>query len=106
MRGQYGAHVYPRRVHFVERLPRTPSCKIQRFLLRGMSGEAVLAPPGARSHHWQPVRFWWSSASRSRSGRGHPAPPSPTATPTHVVRACDEASVDMAGARTGEGADP
>lgn len=30
----YAAHAYPRTVHFVERLPKTPSGKIQRFVLR------------------------------------------------------------------------
>jgi len=30
----YAAHAYPRRVHFLENLPKTPSGKIQRFLLR------------------------------------------------------------------------
>jgi len=30
----YAAHAYPRRVHFIENLPKTPSGKIQRFLLR------------------------------------------------------------------------
>lgn len=30
----YAAHAYPRRVHFVNGLPRTPSGKIQRFSLR------------------------------------------------------------------------
>jgi acetyl-CoA synthetase len=28
------AHAYPRRIHFVDELPKTPSGKIQRFLLR------------------------------------------------------------------------
>jgi acetyl-CoA synthetase len=31
---RYAAHAYPRRVHFVAALPKTPSSKIQRFLLR------------------------------------------------------------------------
>ncbi|MFI5801164.1 AMP-binding protein [Streptomyces sp. NPDC051677] len=35
VRSQYGAHAYPRRVHVVERLPKTPSGKIQRFVLSG-----------------------------------------------------------------------
>ncbi|MBW0116899.1 AMP-binding protein [Pseudonocardia abyssalis] len=34
VRTRYAAHAYPRRVHFVERLPKTPSGKVQRFLLR------------------------------------------------------------------------
>lgn len=33
-RTQYAAHAYPRRVHFVASLPKTPSGKVQRFLLR------------------------------------------------------------------------
>ncbi|MEV0081378.1 AMP-binding protein [Saccharopolyspora sp. NPDC050642] len=31
---RFAAHAYPRSVHFVEQLPKTPSGKIQRFLLR------------------------------------------------------------------------
>lgn len=31
---QFAAHAYPRRIHYVEELPKTPSGKIQRFLLR------------------------------------------------------------------------
>lgn len=31
---QYAAHAYPRRVHFVDALPKTPSGKVQRFILR------------------------------------------------------------------------
>lgn len=34
------AHAYPRAVHFVDELPKTPSGKIQRFLLRGRGPEA------------------------------------------------------------------
>ncbi|GAA5065051.1 acetyl-CoA synthetase [Thermocatellispora tengchongensis] len=34
VRTGYSAHAYPRRVHFVEALPKTPSGKIQRYLLR------------------------------------------------------------------------
>lgn len=34
VRTGYGAHAYPRRLHIVEQLPRTPSGKLQRFLLR------------------------------------------------------------------------
>lgn len=34
VRENYGAHAYPRRIHFVEVLPKTPSGKVQRFLLR------------------------------------------------------------------------
>ncbi|WP_093358112.1 AMP-binding protein [Saccharopolyspora kobensis] len=32
---KFAAHAYPRSVHFVEQLPKTPSGKIQRFVLRG-----------------------------------------------------------------------
>jgi acetyl-CoA synthetase len=31
---EYAAHAYPRRVHYVDGLPKTPSGKVQRFLLR------------------------------------------------------------------------
>jgi acetyl-CoA synthetase len=31
---RYAAHAYPRRVHYVECLPKTPSGKVQRFVLR------------------------------------------------------------------------
>ncbi|MGY0063849.1 AMP-binding protein [Streptomyces sp. LZ34] len=31
---RYAAHAYPRAVHFVDRLPKTPSGKIQRYVLR------------------------------------------------------------------------
>ncbi|MDV6245753.1 AMP-binding protein [Rhodococcus opacus] len=31
---KFAAHAYPRRVHFVQSLPKTPSGKVQRFLLR------------------------------------------------------------------------
>ncbi|BCB88693.1 AMP-binding enzyme [Phytohabitans suffuscus] len=33
VRQQYAAHAYPRRVHFVDALPKTPHGKIQRYLL-------------------------------------------------------------------------
>ncbi|MEV0712481.1 AMP-binding protein [Nocardia aurea] len=32
---KFAAHAYPRRVHFVDNLPKTPSGKVQRFVLRG-----------------------------------------------------------------------
>lgn len=35
---QYAAHAYPRTVHFVDELPKTPSGKIQRFVLRQQFG--------------------------------------------------------------------
>jgi acetyl-CoA synthetase len=31
---KFAAHAYPRRVHFVDSLPKTPSGKVQRFVLR------------------------------------------------------------------------
>ena len=34
VRQKYSAHAYPRQVHFVESLPKTPSGKVQRYLLR------------------------------------------------------------------------
>lgn len=37
---KFAAHAYPRRVHFVAELPKTPSGKVQRFLLREQ-GRAV-----------------------------------------------------------------
>lgn len=36
VRSMYGAHAYPRRVHVVAELPKTPSGKVQRFVLRDM----------------------------------------------------------------------
>ncbi|WP_336081476.1 AMP-binding protein [Nocardia sp. SSK8] len=35
VKDKFAAHAYPRRVHFVDSLPKTPSGKVQRFLLRG-----------------------------------------------------------------------
>lgn len=37
---KFAAHAYPRRVHFVSALPKTPSGKVQRFLLRQQGGDA------------------------------------------------------------------
>jgi len=34
VRDEYSKHAYPRRVHFVDQLPKTPSGKLQRFVLR------------------------------------------------------------------------
>ncbi|MBY4039172.1 AMP-binding protein [Rhodococcus fascians] len=39
VREKYSKHAYPRAVHFVESLPKTPSGKIQRFLLRSAPRE-------------------------------------------------------------------
>jgi acetyl-CoA synthetase len=43
----YAAHAYPRRVHFAQGLPKTPSGKIQRFVLK-QQRRAELAAQGAR----------------------------------------------------------
>jgi acetyl-CoA synthetase len=34
VRNRLGGHAYPREIEFAESLPKTPSGKIQRFLLR------------------------------------------------------------------------
>lgn len=34
VKDRYAAHAYPRKIHFVPELPKTPSGKVQRFLLR------------------------------------------------------------------------
>jgi acetyl-CoA synthetase len=34
VKDRFAAHAYPRRVHFVDQLPKTPSGKVQRFILR------------------------------------------------------------------------
>jgi len=39
---EFAAHAYPRRVHYVEALPKTPSGKIQRFLVRQQLREGRL----------------------------------------------------------------
>ncbi len=36
VRENYSKHAYPRSVHFVESLPKTPSGKVQRYLLRDL----------------------------------------------------------------------
>ncbi|MCF1592305.1 AMP-binding protein [Streptomyces muensis] len=41
VRSQYGAHAYPRKVHVVDSLPKTPSGKVQRFILRGLTDDEV-----------------------------------------------------------------
>ena len=38
VKNKLAAHVYPRTVHFVDELPKTPSGKIQRFVLRERAG--------------------------------------------------------------------
>lgn len=40
---RFAAHAYPRQVHFVDALPKTPSGKIQRFLLKERRREMALA---------------------------------------------------------------
>lgn len=42
-RNQYGAHGYPRKVHMVAALPKTPSGKVQRVVLRGLGDDEVAA---------------------------------------------------------------
>jgi len=34
VKDQFAAHAYPRTVHFVDELPKTPSGKVQRYVLR------------------------------------------------------------------------
>jgi acetyl-CoA synthetase len=38
---RYAAHAYPRTIHYVEKLPRTPSGKVQRFVLRRQLRELI-----------------------------------------------------------------
>ncbi|MEH0468648.1 AMP-binding protein [Streptomyces sp. B21-097] len=42
---KFAAHAYPRAVHFTDRLPKTPSGKIQRFLLRRQRAQTTGRPP-------------------------------------------------------------
>jgi acetyl-CoA synthetase len=53
VKSKLAAHAYPRAVHFVDALPKTPSGKIQRFVLRderraaaGDAGDAATGPGG------------------------------------------------------------
>jgi acetyl-CoA synthetase len=41
VKDKFAAHAYPRRVHFVEALPKTPSGKVQRYLLRRQRAESA-----------------------------------------------------------------
>ena len=41
VRKRLSAHAYPREIQFVEQLPKTPSGKLQRFILRNMEKAAV-----------------------------------------------------------------
>ena len=38
---RYAAHAYPRQVHFANELPKTPSGKVQRFVLREARKKAM-----------------------------------------------------------------
>ena len=40
---KFAAHAYPRQVHFVEALPKTPSGKVQRFVLRDQRRQELAA---------------------------------------------------------------
>jgi acetyl-CoA synthetase len=41
---RYAAHAYPRQVHFVDTLPKTPSGKVQRFVLRQRRRDEMAIP--------------------------------------------------------------
>ena len=43
VKNRYAAHAYPRTIHFIDALPKTPSGKTQRYLLRRRR-RAELAP--------------------------------------------------------------
>ncbi len=45
VKADFAAHAYPRRIHYVQSLPRTPSGKIQRFLVRQRLREGQLQAP-------------------------------------------------------------
>ncbi len=45
VKGELAAHAYPRNVLFVEQLPKTPSGKIQRFVLRQQRREELASKP-------------------------------------------------------------
>ncbi|GGO30423.1 AMP-binding enzyme [Deinococcus humi] len=44
---QFAAHAYPRTVHFVNELPKTPSGKVQRFVLRRRRRMQVFSDPAS-----------------------------------------------------------
>ncbi|MFD5754886.1 hypothetical protein ACFWIZ_06440 [Streptomyces sp. NPDC127044] len=48
VKDHYAAHAYPRRIHFVPSLPKTPSGKIQRAELRRRRRAEVLDEEGPR----------------------------------------------------------
>ncbi|MDX3246358.1 AMP-binding enzyme [Streptomyces sp. ME18-1-4] len=41
---RYAAHAYPRRIHFIDSLPKTPSGKTQRYLLRDRRRAELVTP--------------------------------------------------------------
>jgi acetyl-CoA synthetase len=41
VRKRLSAHAYPREIQFMEQLPKTPSGKLQRFVLRAMDKPAA-----------------------------------------------------------------
>jgi acetyl-CoA synthetase len=43
VKSRYAAHAYPRSVHFVQSLPKTPSGKVQRFILRQQRRDELAA---------------------------------------------------------------
>jgi acetyl-CoA synthetase len=45
VRDGYGAHAYPRAVHFVANLPKTESGKVQRHILRARRRDEVAGNP-------------------------------------------------------------
>ncbi|RYF61275.1 MAG: AMP-dependent synthetase [Comamonadaceae bacterium] len=73
VREKYSKHAYPRTVHFVDSLPKTPSGKIQRFLLRnGSYDRSPDAPPPAETER-QPIESdLVSTAPRVRESRTVP----------------------------------
>ena len=46
---RYAAHAFPRQVHFTEALPKTPSGKVQRFVLRQQRREQMAPNVAAAS---------------------------------------------------------
>lgn len=52
MRQRLSAHAYPREIEFLEELPKTPSGKIQRFLLRNqeIARQREAAPQAAAAN--------------------------------------------------------
>ena len=66
---------YPRRIEFVDELPRTPTGKVQRNVLRERVGMRRLQPPGLaraarlRQRHRAPSGGWSSSPARSAGTR-------------------------------------